>query len=295
MNGDRYETFAAVIASSQMHIPLYHIEGGDITLGGTLDDNVRHAITKLSNIHFVTNKQSKNNLVNLGEEKWRIFNIGLPSNDQINKKKLAKLFELEKYLNFNFNEYTILFTFHPVYGGLDQIKLECKTLFKVLNKLLLKKNYCIIATYPNSDFGSEIIIKNLIRLSKKNYKNFKLVKSLGNYYFHSILNLSTQKNMLLMGNSSSGIKESVAFKCPTINIGSRQNGRLKPDNVINTETNYSEIIKKIDFAFNNKKYIQKCRMSKNPYFINNSGKKIADIVSKIKLNSKLLIKKQNFL
>ena len=295
VNGDRYETFAAVIASSQMHIPLYHIEGGDITLGGTLDDNVRHAITKLSNIHFVTNKQSKNNLVNLGEEKWRIFNIGLPSNDQINKKKLAKLFELEKYLNFNFNEYTILFTFHPVYGGLDQIKLECKTLFKVLNKLLLKKNYCIIATYPNSDFGSEIIIKNLIRLSKKNYKNFKLVKSLGNYYFHSILNLSTQKNMLLMGNSSSGIKESVAFKCPTINIGSRQNGRLKPDNVINTETNYSEIIKKIDFAFNNKKYIQKCRMSKNPYFINNSGKKIADIVSKIKLNSKLLIKKQNFL
>lgn len=295
VNGDRYETFAAVIASSQMHTPLYHIEGGDITLGGTLDDNVRHAITKLSNIHFVTNKQSKNNLINLGEEKWRIFNIGLPSNDQIFKKKLAKLSELEKHLNFKFNEYTILFTFHPVYGGLDQIKLECKTLFKVLNKLLSKKNYCIIATYPNSDFGSEIIIKNLIRLSKKNYRNFKLVKSLGNYYFHSILNLNNQKNILLMGNSSSGIKESIAFKCPTINIGSRQNGRLKPDNVINIETNYSEIIKKIDFAFNNRKYIQKCRMSKNPYFINNSGKKIADIVSKIKLNSKLLIKKQNFL
>ena len=94
VNADRFETFAATIASSQMHIPTYHVEGGDITLGGTLDDNVRHAITKLSNIHFVTNKQSKENLINLGEENWRIFNIGLPSNDLINKKKLANKNEL---------------------------------------------------------------------------------------------------------------------------------------------------------------------------------------------------------
>ena len=191
VNADRFETFAATIASSQMHIPTYHVEGGDITLGGTLDDNVRHAITKLSNIHFVTNKQSKENLINLGEENWRIFNIGLPSNDLINKKKLANKNELEKYLNFKLNKYTILFTYHPVFGGLKQIKKEFKILIKVLSKVLSNKNYNIIATYPNNDYGSGIIIENLISLSKKYNKNFKLVKSLGNYYFHLRLYFSS--------------------------------------------------------------------------------------------------------
>lgn len=295
VNGDRYETFAAVIASSQMHIPTYHLEGGDITLGGTLDDNVRHAISKLSNIHFVTNRKSGENLINLGEEKWRIFNVGLPSNDLIKKSKLAKIYELENYLNLKLNKFTILFTYHPVFGGLNQIKKECKIFTKVLNKLLSNKNYNVIATYPNNDYGSEIIINNLKNLSKKYKKNFRLFKSLGNYNFHSILNLSSKKQILLMGNSSSGIKESIAFKCPTLNIGSRQNGRLKPDNVINTKCNYNEIIKKINYVFINKNFINKCKLSKNPYYISNSGKKIANIISKIKINTKLKLKKQNFI
>ncbi len=294
LNGDRFESFAAAIASSQMHIPTFHLEGGDITLGGTLDDNVRHAITKLSNIHFATNRQSKENLINLGEENWRIFNVGLPSNDLINKPKLAKRFEIENILNLKFNKYTILFTYHPVFGGLNQIKKECKTLIKVLNKLLSNKDYNIIGTYPNNDYGSEIIIKNLQSISKK-YKNFSLVKSLGNYFFHSILNLSSKQKILLMGNSSSGIKESVTFKCPTLNIGSRQNGRLRPDNILSTPCNYNEIIRKINYAFHSKKFLQKCNSSKNPYYVRNSGKKIADIISKTKINSKLLMKKQNFI
>lgn len=294
LNGDRYETFAAVIASSQMHVPTYHIEGGDITVGGTLDDNVRHAITKLSNIHFVTNKKSMQNLLKLGEEKWRIFNIGLPSNDLIKKNKLAKISQLEDDLNIKFNENTILFTFHPVFGGVKQINKECKILIQVLDKLLLNKNYTVIASYPNNDFGSEIIIKNLIKLSKKYKKNFKLIKSLGSYNFHSILNLCNRKKILLMGNSSSGIKESIAFGCPTINIGSRQNGRLKPNNVMNAECNYDEIMRKILYAFNNKKYLKRCKLSKNPYFVSKSGKKIANLISKIKINSTLIMKKQNF-
>lgn len=295
VNADRFETFAATIASSQMHIPTYHVEGGDITYGGTLDDNVRHAITKLSNIHFVTNKQSKENLINLGEENWRIFNFGLPSNDLINKKKLAKKYELENYLNFKFNKYTILFTYHPVFGGLNQIKKECKILTRVLSKLLTNKDYSIIATYPNNDYGSGIIIENLISLSKKYNKNFRLIKSLGNYYFHSILNLNSKKKIILLGNSSSGIKESVAFKCPTINIGSRQNGRLKPNNVLNTQCNYKEIMSKINHALYNELFLETCKKCKNPYYVKDSGKKIANLISKTKINKKLIIKRQNFI
>lgn len=295
VNADRFETFAATIASSQMYIPTFHIEGGDITFGGTLDDNVRHAITKLSNIHFVTNKQSKENLINLGEENWRIFNFGLPSNDLINKKKLAETYELENYFNFKFTKYTILFTYHPVFGGLKQIKKECKILTRVLNKLLTNKDYSIIATYPNNDYGSGIIIENLISLSKKHNKNFRLIKSLGNYYFHSILNLSSKKKIVLMGNSSSGIKESVAFKCPTINIGSRQNGRLKPNNVLNTQCNYKEIMSKINYALYNELFLETCKKCKNPYYVKDSGKKIANLISKTKINKKLIIKRQNFL
>ena len=99
VNADRFETFAACIASTQMNIPTVHVEGGDITLGGTLDDNVRHAITKLSHFHFVTNKNSYSNLIKMGEEKWRIYNSGLASNDLINRKKLIN-YKLIKKKNF---------------------------------------------------------------------------------------------------------------------------------------------------------------------------------------------------
>lgn len=294
VNADRFETFAAAIASSQMHIPTFHVEGGDTTYGGTLDDNVRHAITKLSNIHFVTNEHSKKNLIKMGEEKWRVFNTGLASNDLINKNKLAKLSQLEKYLRLDFNKKTILFTYHPVSMNRVQFNRECKVIFKVLKTVLKKNDYNIIATYPNNDFGSEVIIKELINLSKKYKKNFKLYKSLGNYYFHSLLNISKKKKLVLIGNSSSGIKESVAFKCPTLNIGSRQNGRLKPNNILDIDCNYIKIIKYINKLFNDKKFIKKCKSSKNPYFKKNSGKKIANIISKIKIDKKLIIKKQNF-
>ena len=97
-----------------------------------------------SNIHFATNKLSKENLINLGEENWRIFNVGLPSNDLINKTKLAKRFELENILNLKFNKYTILFTYHPVFGGLNQIKKECKTLIKVFNKNKILSNMAFL-------------------------------------------------------------------------------------------------------------------------------------------------------
>ena len=98
-----------------------------------------------------------------------------------------------------------------------------------------------------------------------------------------------------MGNSSSGIKESVAFKCPTINIGSRQNGRLKPNNVLNTQCDYKEIMSKINYALNNELFLERCKKCKNPYYVKDSGKKIANLISKTKINKKLIIKRQNFI
>ena len=294
VNADRFETFAATIASSQMHIPTYHVEGGDITYGGTLDDNVRHAISKLSNIHFVTNEYSKKNLIKMGEEKWRIFNTGLASNDLININKLAKISELENFFKINFDKKIILFAYHPVYLNKVQFNKDYKVVFRVIEKLLFMKKYNFIATYPNNDFGSEKIIKELVYLSKKYKKNFKLFKSLGNYYFHSLLSMGKKKRLILMGNSSSGIKESVAFKCPTLNIGSRQDGRLKPNNIIDVNHSFDKILYNIDKLFNDKKFFKKCKLTKNPYFKKNTGKKIANIISKIKINKKLIVKKQNF-
>jgi UDP-hydrolysing UDP-N-acetyl-D-glucosamine 2-epimerase len=293
VNADRFETFAAGIASSQMSIPTIHIEGGDVTSGGTLDDNVRHALTKLSHLHFVTNKKSYQNLLSLGEEKFRIFNVGLASNDLINKKLFINKKIIKNKFKLKFRN-TIIFTFHSYGPDLIKIKNEINILCQCLD-YLLKNKFNIIATYPNNDHGSDIIIRKLKRFKKINKnENFNLVKSLGNEIFYSILNLNKTENVIMMGNSSSGIKESAIFKCPVINIGERQEGRYKPINVINTECNKKKILKNIKYSLQNKKYKNLLKNLKNPYFRKTSGKKIVQVLSKIKLDKNILIKKHLF-
>lgn len=294
VNADRFETFAAAIASTQMNIPTVHVEGGDITEGGTLDDNVRHAITKLSHIHLVTNQQSYANVLKMGEEKWRVYNVGLTSNDNIREKKLLSEKQLRTKFRIDEKLRIIIFTFHSYGSDLKKIKKEIKILSKVI-KFCIKKNYSIIATYPNNDYGSNIIVDELKKTQKEiKNKNFILVKSLGNLIFHSLINLSKKNKAILIGNSSAGIKECVAFKCPAIDIGERQKSRLKPDNVISSACSFSSVIKNISKAFDNKNYKFKVKKSKNPYYKKDTGKTIADILNKINCEKKILIKKHIF-
>ena len=292
VNADRFETFAATIASSQLGIPTFHIEGGDITEGGTFDDNVRHAITKLSHFHFVTNNASYKNLINMGEEKWRIRNVGLSINDLVYNQKFVNYRELKIKFNLKDNSPILILTQHPVTTEPYLSKTYIKIILQSIKYFIEKYNCQVIATYPNNDVGSEEIIQELKKFDKKN-TDFKLYKSLGNHIFHSLLNLCKNKNVLLLGNSSSGIKEAVIFKCPVLNIGSRQNGRLKPKNVIDVQCDYNSINSKIKKCLFDKNFKKNFKKVKNPYYKKNTGKKIAKIIENIKLNKKLFQKKFN--
>ena len=292
INADRYETFGACVASTQMNIPTFHIEGGDKTEGGVLDDSIRHAITKLSHIHFTTNNKSYKNVINLGEEKWRVFNVGLPINDTIRNSKFLNFGFLKKKFNIN-KKPLILFTQHPVTTEPFNSRIQIKTSLKALKKIINRYDCNVIATYPNSDAGSDEIVDEL-HIFKNANKNFKLIKSLGNLNYHSLINLNKTINVCIVGNSSSGIKESIAFNCPTVNIGPRQDGRLSPDNVINSKHDENDIQKKIQFALFNKKFKKFCKKAKNPYFKKNTSKLITSIIEDIDLDKKILKKKLNF-
>ena len=293
INADRYETFGACIASTQMNIPTFHIEGGDRTEGGVLDDSVRHAITKLSHIHFATNLKSYKNLIKLGEEKWRVFNVGLPINDTIKNSKLLNFEILKKKFNLSNKKPLILFTQHPVTTEPFNSGIHIKTSLRAIKKIITKYNCNVIASYPNSDVGSDKIVYELQKFENLN-ADFQLIKSLGNLNYHSLMNLNKVLNVCVVGNSSSGIKETIAFNCPTVNIGTRQNGRLKPKNVIDSKHNVNDIKKKIYTALFNRKFKELCKRSKNPYFKKNTSKLITSVIENVDLDSKILKKKLSF-
>ncbi len=287
LSADRFETFAVAQISMILKLPIIHLEGGDKTSGGALDDNIRHSLTKISSLHITTNKESFDRVLKLGEEKWRVFKIGYPTISNLKKKNLFKEKYINNFLNYKKNEKLILFTLHPLTYEINKIKY----IFKDLKKLL-SSNYKIIFTYPNFDPGYKNIIKNINLF--KNYKNVIIKKNLGDKLYLSILNfIGKKKTGFLIGNSSSGIKESLFFKVPSINLGDRQKDRLKTNNTIDCELKPNSVNKSIKLI--NKNFYEKIKSLKNVYYGDNAYKKIANILQKHQKNkSRLLIKKISY-
>jgi UDP-hydrolysing UDP-N-acetyl-D-glucosamine 2-epimerase len=271
LSSDRFETFAFAISSYLKKIPIIHYEGGDKTEGGALDDNIRHAITKISNIHITSNQESLKRIIKMGEEKWRCVNVGyspfyLMQNKKISKKKIEKKFLL------NPKKPLILFTFHPVLKNENDQRKDVDEVFKALR--YLSKNNQIIITYPNFDPGYQYIIDNIVNL-KKQESEIKVIKHLGRTNYHTLLNyIGKKKRGFCMGNSSSGIKETVFFNCPTVNIGNRQKSRLKPRNVVDVSANKKQIINTI------KNKLKNYKVYENPYKLNSKFKKIPNEIQK---------------
>ncbi|MDB3987476.1 UDP-N-acetylglucosamine 2-epimerase [Candidatus Pelagibacter sp.] len=262
LSSDRFETFAFAVSSYLRKIPIIHYEGGDITEGGALDDNLRHAITKLSNVHLTSNQFSMNRIIKMGEEKWRCLNVGYSPLYSVNMSefdysKIVKKFSLITSKPF------ILFTLHPLVLEKNKFQKEIDESFRAL-KNLYRFGYQILITYPNFDPGYQAIIDKISEFKKK-YKNVKVIKNLGKYNYQSLLYyIGKVKNGSCVGNSSSGIKEAIIFKCPSINIGDRQKSRLKPFNVINVKSNNKEIVKEV------KRNLKLKKFGKNPYELNKS-------------------------
>ena len=287
---DRFESFGAIIASSQMNIPTIHIEGGDKTEGGTLDDSVRHAMTKISHIHITTNDNAKKRIIKLGEEKWRVKNFGYSAMDYVKSKNYAKKSEIENKLKIKITKPIILFTQHPIPMENENILNNFEKILHSIKKLS-KLNIQIIITYPNSDYGGKKIIEKINRL--KGMKNIKIVRSLGRYLYHGVLALNNKKiKVVCAGNSSSGIKETAIFKCPVVNIGPRQNGRFRSSNVFDVKYDEKQIYETIFKCINDEKVYKKCLKTKNLYGGGSTGKKIKKFIENLKISkTKILIKK----
>ena len=288
---DRFEGFAAIVASTQMNIPTAHIEGGDLTEGGALDDSVRHAMTKLSHLHFTTNQQASNRILGMGEEKWRVHTVGFPAIDLISENNYASEDELIEKYNLDTKKPIILFTQHSVTTEFDQASFQIRPSLNALKKLA-NENFQIIITYPNNDAGGKQIIKSINEFFPKSTSNIQIHDSLGRYFYHGLLGLAKKRSsqIVCVGNSSSGIKETPAFSCPTVNVGSRQEGRLRGKNVIDVEYSETQILEAIRKSLS-KDFKLKCESVENPYWLGDAGPKIAKVLSKIELNSKIIRKK----
>lgn len=296
---DRFEGFAAVIAATQMNIPTAHIEGGDITEGGALDDSVRHAMTKLAHIHFTTNQQASNRLLAMGEAPWRVHTVGFPAIDLIQDGNYATPDELKELYNLDLQRPIILFTQHSVTTEFHEAANQIRPALFALKKIALEDAQIII-TYPNNDAGGRKIIDTINKFKNSelsDLKNIQIHSSLGRYNYHGILALASNSDnkICCVGNSSSGIKETPAFGCPTVNIGSRQEGRLRADNVIEAEYDEFSIYDAINLCLNDENFRNISFSCVNPYGIGDAGIKIAKVLSGTKLNLKKLLRKEMML
>lgn len=235
IHGDRLEALAGAIIGSFNNILVSHIEGGEVS--GTIDEPIRHAITKLSHIHFVANNDAKNRLLRMGELKQNIFVIGSPDIEVMKNDSLPSLNTVKNYYDILFNKYAI-FIFHPVTSEQKQLSKQIDD----ITQCLIKSDQNYIVVYPNNDKGSETIIKKLDSL--REHKNFQIFPSIRFEYFLTLL----RHSHFIIGNSSTGIRESEIYEIPSINIGSRQHNRHNHDGIIDVDydpQNISEAIKKI--------------------------------------------------
>ena len=291
MYADRFEGFAAVIAASQMSIPVAHIEGGDLTEGGALDDSVRHAMSKLSHLHFTTNQQATNRLLAMGEEPWRVHTVGLPAIDVISDGCYADSNTVVERLNLDLSKPIILFTQHSVTTEFEDALKQISPSLEALKKAA-QDGMQVVITYPNNDAGGKAIIDAIALLDAESLSGIQVHRSLGRYLYHGVLGLAKEPSIKIVcvGNSSSGIKESPIFGCPTINIGSRQSGRLRGSNVLDADYNEMEITVAVKRCLFDIDFRAECSQTINPYYIGRAGQAIADTLSKVELGQAMIRK-----
>jgi len=267
--GDRYEIFSVAVCAMILKIPIAHIHGGEIT-EGAFDDSIRHAITKLSHLHFVTTEKYKNRVIQMGENRKNVHNVGSLGVENTQRIKLLKKKEIEKKLNFTLNKKNLLITFHPV--TLTKNIESIDPLLKSLSKL---RDTNLLFTSPNIDPGNNIILKKIKSFVSRN-KNSKLFPSLGQKLYFSCIKVFDG----VVGNSSSGIIEVPSFQKGSINIGNRQKGRIAAKNVINCKNNETSIDLSIKKLLS-KKFKEDIKKNKNPYFQKNTSTNIVNILKKL--------------
>lgn len=238
--GDRFEALAVTQAAMILRIPIAHIHGGEIT-EGAYDDAIRHAITKLSLLHFTSIEAHRNRVIQLGEHPSRVFNVGAVGLDHLQRSKMFSLAELSASLNFKLEQPYFLVTYHPVTLASEPAKASFENLLKALDAF---PQHQIILTYPNADDGGREIIPLLEAYAKQQPSRVLAIPSLGQKRYLS----AVKHAAAIVGNSSSGIIEVPSFKVPTVNIGERQRGRLAAESVFSCPSNTAAIIETLQLG-----------------------------------------------
>ena len=286
MLGDRVEPFSATISAASLNIPVAHINGGDVS--GNIDDSFRHAMTKLSHLHFPASALSMKRILKLGEEKWRVHQVGALSLDTILHEKLRSLNELRAIYHVPKKKY-ILFVYHAVTTEWKDAKYQIHRTLQAMQKIMQKQDMFVIMVYPNTDPGGKDILLEITQFALKNSQVY-LFKNLPYQDFLSFMSASS----VFVGNSSSGIIEAPSFGIPYVCVGTRQKGRERAQNVIDVDYDENNIIKGIKKALFDEAFLKKIRRCHNPYGNGTASQKIVKILHTVSLNERLLKKRMTY-
>lgn len=268
--GDRFEMLAAATAATICNIPIAHIHGGEIT-EGAIDDAMRHAITKMSSVHFVAADAYRNRVIQMGEHPNTVFTVGAPGLDHISRSKLLSNIEITKVLGIEVGAPYLLITMHPTTRLNTPDEAEIEVLLEALDDT---PDHIAIFTGVNADAGHDAITKRIKAYVAKKQSHARLFNSLGQTRYLSAMKYAA----IVVGNSSSGIIEAPAFGVPTVNIGDRQKGRLRAKSIIDCTATTKSILRAMTTALS-KKFHDACEDNQCPYGMPGASKKIANIIN----------------
>jgi GDP/UDP-N,N'-diacetylbacillosamine 2-epimerase (hydrolysing) len=279
VQGDRLETLGGAIVGAYLRIPVAHTHGGDVT--SIADEITRHAVTKLAHIHFPATKKSSERIIKMGEDVWRVNIVGAPGLDSILNEKLFSKEEISQKYQLDLSKLILLVIQHPVISEIKESARQMQEIMEAVKEL----GFQAIVIYPNADPGGREMIKIIEQYRK--YLFIKIYKNIIHKDYLSLMKIAS----VMIGNSSSGIIETPSFFLPAVNIGDRQEGRERSNNIIDVGYDKNQIKKAVNKAIFDKNFKNKIKKSKNPFGDGRAGKRIAEILAKIKIDKKLLNKK----
>ncbi len=265
--------FAAAITAMHLNIHVAHLEGGERS--GTIDEVIRHAITKFSHIHFACSAQSAKRIIKLGEDKQHVFNVGVPSIETIRNIKYEDKIDICRKYRLDPSKKIIIFLQHPVTTEINEVQSQIKKSVEAIKAVNKKHETQSIAIYSNNDAGGRKIVSFL------NQSGLKVFSHILHEDFLRLMKVAD----VLVGNSSSAIHEAPSFGLPAVNIGSRQQFRERGCNIIDAGNNQPQIVVAIEKALFDELFLKKVRRCQNPYYQPDSVKKIIKILETIKLPS----------
>jgi UDP-hydrolysing UDP-N-acetyl-D-glucosamine 2-epimerase len=274
--GDRFEALAAAQTAMILRIPVVHLHGGEIT-EGAYDDAIRHAITKLSYLHCTSTPEYRQRVIQLGEAPQRVKNVGAIGLDHLHRSNMITVAQLSTSLDFELVDPYFVVTFHPATLASETPAQGFQALLDALDQYATHQ---VIITYPNADDGGRRIIPMLEQYALNNPQRVLAIKSLGQLRYLSAVKYATA----IIGNSSSGIIEVPAFNVPTVNIGTRQKGRLAASSVIHCDTDEKSITEAIDCAVN-RRHMVEGEIVENPYGQGDASGQIIEFMKNLQVST----------